>query len=297
MDVSDETLEHLLDDLRERAPDAGFHIGGGEPFLDLPRLRRVVRGLTERGLTVEYVETNALWVQDRQTAEQVLRDLAEDGLPCVLVSLSPFHAEYIPLSRTMALIAAARAALPRGALVWMPHFLGDIAPYDRDRPIDLDAHLRRHGEAYARDLAAQYALVPGGRAGRFLHAWGQRVPWERLRSASPCRRRLVDTTHFHVDLEGNYLPGLCAGLRIPFHEVPGPVDLDRYPVLRALVEGGVGALVDLAHWEAGFVPRDTYASACDLCGHARSFLVPLDYREIGPADFYDPRSLGSYTGL
>lgn len=297
MDVPPEALEKLLDGLARHGPRVRYHVGGGEPFLDLARLGRVVRGLAERHLCLDYVETNASWVRSRDQAEEVLAGLAEDGLNCVLVSLSPFHAEHIPLSRTLHLVAAARRVLPEGAFVWMPHFLEDLSDQDPESVLDLQEHLLRQGDGYARELSTRYALVPGGRAGRFLHVWGQRIPWERLTGGGSCARRLGDTTHFHVDLEGRYVPGLCAGICLPFEEVPGPVDLDRYPVLHALVRGGVGALVEYAMSEAGFQPRDTYGSACDLCAHARGFLLPLEYDELAPVEFYDTRSLGGWGGL
>ena len=108
-----------------------------------------------------------------------------------------------------------------------------------------------------------------------------------------CRPRLASTAHFHVDGDGSYIPGLCAGLVIPFELVPGEVDLTPYPLLGALVRGGPAALVDLAR-EHGFAPADGYSSPCDLCVHARLFLYPHGFAELGPAGFYDSRSLPGY---
>jgi hypothetical protein len=287
-------LEALLDLLADRGPGARYHIGGGEPFLDLDLLAGAVEGMTRRGLALDYVETNAAWVGDADHAAGALGRLADAGLGCVLVSLSPFHAEFIPLARTLALIEAAERTLAQGAFVWIPDFLRDLAEAPRDERLDLDALLAARGDAYARELVRRYSVVPAGRAGRFLHAHGQRRPWREVARQADCRGRLRDTTHFHVDGQGRYVPGLCAGLVLPLEEVPGAVDLERYPLLAALVDGGPAALVELAAGAAGFEPGPTYSSACDLCAHARRHLHRHrrshggGYRELGPPGFYDP---------
>jgi len=288
---SPEALEALLDLLAERGPNARYHIGGGEPFLDLELLTRAVVAMSRRGLALDYVETNAAWVKDGDHAAGVLTELRHHGLRCVLVSLSPFHAEFIPLDRTLALIEAAEGSLPGGAFVWIPGLLDDVraAPAGRGGRIDLEALLARRGDGYARQLAARYSVVPAGRAGRYLHEHGQRIPWSEAAAGQRCAARLQDTTHFHVDGQARYVPGLCAGIVLPLSEVPGEVELSRYPALCALVTGGPESLVELCRSEAGFEPNETYSGACDLCTDVRRRLHAHDaaaYPELGPPGFY-----------
>lgn len=284
-------LEAVLDALAQRGPRAAYHIGGGEPFLDLDLLERAISGMAERGLQLDYVETNAGWVGDEDHATQVLARLADAGLSCVLVSLSPFHAELIPLRRTLALISAARRVLSGGPFVWIEPFLADLRDQDPAERLDLDRLLEQRGDTYAVGLARRYGLVPAGRAGRYLHRHGVQVPWREAARGQDCTGRLASTGHFHVDLDGLYVPGLCAGLALPLDQVPGAVDLDRYPLLRLLVQGGVEALVGFTS-ELGFEPSPSYSSACDLCGHARTFLRGKgEFPELGPAGFYDSRSV------
>lgn len=287
-------LDGVLDELAERGPRARYHIGGGEPFLDLDRLEHAVSGLLERGLALDYVETNAMWVRDAEHAEATLGRLAGAGLESVLVSLSPFHAEHVPLARTLRLIEAADRVLSAGAFVWIGEFSQDLAGTPPDERLELDSWLAERGDRYACELARRYGLVAAGRAGRYLHRHGVCTPWRELLSQPPCRGRLADTSHFHVDGCGQYVPGLCAGLMLPLAEVPGPIDLERYRVLAAIVQGGLGALVELAG-RYGFEPAETYSSACDLCTHARKWLYPHGFAELGPEGFYDERSLPGFS--
>lgn len=290
-----EALDALLDLLAARAPHAGYHIGGGEPFLDLALLERAIDGLVQRGLLLQYVETNAAWVESREHAVERLTSLIGVGLECVLVSLSPFHAEHLPFERTRWLIEAAEQVLRRGAFVWIPEFAADVGAWPADRKLPLERLLAERGDRYAVGLADRYGLVPAGRAGRFLARHGRRLPWHELLRAAPCRSRLVDTSHFHVDGDAQYVPGLCAGLVLPLAELPGPIDLAPYPVLATLLEpDGLARLTDRAR-AAGFEPAETYSAPCDLCTHVRWFLFEHERTpELGPAGFYDRRSLPGF---
>ena len=286
-------LDAILDQLAEVAPHARYHIGGGEPFLNLTLVEHAVRGLGERGLHLEYIETNASWVRSRKHAEETLAGLAAAGLRCVLVSVSPFHAEFVPYARTRDLIAAARDVLPGGAFVWIPDFIPDLERGNVERTFDLEGLLAERGDRFALGLADRYGLVLGGRAGRYAATHGQARPWRQFSNETTCRSRLSDTGHFHVDLDGLYVPGLCAGIALPLDEVPGELDLTRYPALAALVSGGPAALVEVAS-ELGFEPLATYSAPCDLCTHVRGFLHRAGFAGLGPAAYYDPRSVGGF---
>jgi hypothetical protein len=293
--ADDAALEVMLDKLAEHAPQAVYHIAGGEPFLDLERLQKTVSGMTRRGLRIEYAETNAFWVKSREQAEAVLGDLSARGLACVLVSLSPFHAESVPLRRTLDLIQAAERTLARGAFVWLPTMAPYLQEYPDDRPVKLDEVVAEKGDAWALDMAAHYSFVPTARGGRFLHEHGMRIPLEKvLRMETACRAHLQNTTHFHVDCAGKYVPGLCAGLVLDFDEVPGNVDLEKYPILGALVSGGPRELFQLAQ-QHDFEPHPTYSGPCDLCTHMRFHLFDRGFLELGPEGFYDSRSVPGFV--
>lgn len=285
-------LNRILDQFADQSPQAHYHIGGGEPFLHFGLLQKAVAGFEKRRLHLDYVETNASWVKDEDFAGELLSKLAAAGLRRVLVSLSPFHAEHVPLEKTLTLIRLADELLPLGAFVWIRDFLADLNHLPENKPIDFDALVKEKGNHYALSLGARYSLVPAGRAGRYFHHHGCQIPTKELIKQNPCAARLADTSHFHIDGQGNYIPGLCAGIVLPFNEVPGSFDEDLYPLTGLLIERGVGGLVDLAG-SMGFIPTDSYSSPCDLCTHVRFFLhenCPGEYPELGPPGFYDDRS-------
>ena len=226
-------LDEVISLLAKKAPRASYHIGGGEPFLNLQILKEAIRLMTEKGLGLDYVETNASWVIDKEKTASTLSSLRQVGLQCALVSLSPFHAEYIPLSKTLTLIEAAQETLAGGAFVWMSHFLNDLAGQPKDDVVDLDELIEREDPSYGATLAARYSLVPAGRAGRFIKSQRAYQPWQTLTKSSPCIGRLRDTSHFHVDCEGLYVPGLCGGLVLPLAEVPGDIELSKYPIIKS----------------------------------------------------------------
>jgi hypothetical protein len=111
---------------------------------------------------------------------------------------------------------------------------------------------------------------------------------EILAASAPCRE-LDDAYHFHVDVHGNYIPGLCTGLSIAVEDLGGDLSPAKYPHLLSLRENGVAELFEIAQGR-GFVPRpDAYVSKCELCVEARAFLVNsarLDAADLKPSLFY-----------
>lgn len=291
------SLDGLLDTLAHRTPHAALHVGGGEPFHDLPLLVEVVSGVVERGLRLEYVETNAAWVRGRDHASRTLEMLAEHGLRSLLVSASLFHAEFVPPGRTLALVEAASRVMD-AVIVWLPEQLTEISTLPRSERFDLERTILERGQPWLASVAADYGVIAGGRGGRLYASAGACHDWTAIPSSPTCAERLASTSHFHVDLSGCYVPGLCAGIVLPLECVPGEIDLEGRVVLGRLLEGGVRELAEWAVRDEGFVPDPGgYSGPCDLCTHVRTHLARSgDYPELGPAGFYDVRSVPGFAG-
>jgi hypothetical protein len=108
-----------------------------------------------------------------------------------------------------------------------------------------------------------------------------------------CRTELSETSHFHIDLFGNYIPGLCSGLAIFRGDLGKPLFPEKYPLLSALFQSGIRGLVQMAQQEFGYSPhRDDYINKCDVCNEIRTFLVKGDLiaaPELQPAEFYQKK--------
>jgi hypothetical protein len=109
-----------------------------------------------------------------------------------------------------------------------------------------------------------------------------------------CSQELTDTSHFHIDLFGGYIPGLCSGLAIARDDLGNGLRPDKYPILTILGGEGIRGLFDFAAREYGFRPQQAgYINKCDLCTEIRFSLVKEGYdrsKELGPEEFYFRRS-------
>lgn len=285
--VEPDAARKLLRTARRLGCDA-LHIGGGEPFLNRQGLREVLLAARGEGVSIEYVETNSSWFTDMDRAVALLRELGGLGLSQLLVSISPFHNEYIPLRKVRGVMeASARAGI--AVFPWVRSLLPDLERFDAATPHSMDEYEAVFGPGYLATLPDRYWVNWGGRALDTYRPLSRLVPLaEVLAGADPCRS-LLDTTHFHMDLYGNYIPGMCAGLAIGCDDLPGPLDAAAYPLLNTLVDTGVAGLVELAETHGVTPSRPEYMNKCDLCDDMRAGLVRAGWNEseeLAPAGFY-----------
>jgi hypothetical protein len=270
---------------------SAVHVGGGEPLLRPEALGAVLDAARRAGVSIDYVETNSAWFTNAESAEALLAHLRSKGLHTLLVSISPFHNEHIPFSRTQGVMdAAAKAGV--GIFPWVAEFVPDLSGLDRSRTHALSEFEQRYGEDYLRGILDRYWIHLGGRALDTFRPVLRAKTLEHVLRENPggCSRELTDTRHFHLDLFGDYIPGLCAGLAISRNDVSRPLSADKYPLLSILNAGGIRGLFDFAVGEYGFQSRLTgLINKCDLCNEIRFFLVSNGYdrsQELSPAEFY-----------
>ena len=270
-----------------------IHIGGGEPFLNREKLIDAVRWCRAEGFHVEYVETNASWCNDDQSARKVLAELRKAGLDTLLISISPFHNEYIPFSKTRGLIAACRSA-GMGVFPWVEGFISDIAAFDERSTHSLDEYEELHGAGYIANLPNRYWISLRGRAIATFKPYVSLQTAEEIcrTTAEPCNE-LYDTSHFHVDLDGSFIPGICSGISIAVEDLGVPIDGVKYPYLTSLLTGGLAELYRKATRECDFVSGEGYSGKCDLCYDVRRHLViacGITSRDLQPEELYSQYS-------
>jgi hypothetical protein len=264
------------------------HIGGGEPFMDPVGLTGVLAAAAEHGVAIDYIETNSSWFRGEASAVPLLKELKTLGAAALLVSMSPFHAEYVPFSRVQGVVSACRRA---GVSVfpWVEEFVPELTRLDGNTTHTLEELAALFGEGYMRGLPARYWIHMGGRA---AVSYKDILPARSAQEiAEVCRgcAELADTSHFHVDLDGRYVPGLCSGMGIHLRDIGSPLDPAAYPLVSLLHGQGIGAFLAWAREKHGFTPRGTYVSKCHLCVEIRRFLVMekgLESMELSPREYY-----------
>jgi len=264
------------------------HIGGGEPLLKPDKILDILDVAQRHNIDIEYIETNASWYRDEASTMAVLRDLKDHGVHTLLISLDPYHNEYIPFWKVKALIAACSKA-KMNVFPWLMDFWDDIDAMDERSPHSLDEYARLFGRDYLLDLPKRYGLNLKGRALKTYSPMMKIQSLERiLEGSTPCRL-LSGIYHFHVDLYGNFIPQSCPGLSIPFRELVRGAEPGKYRVFYSLEAEGIRGLLELAGKEYGYKPVAEYAGKCDLCYDIRNYLVMelgLDLPDLKPEGHY-----------
>jgi len=279
--INEETAEKVCQ-LLNKGGCRSVHIGGGEPFLDFKNLLMMVRQLNKNGIRLEYIETNAYWAakpEDHEEIRKKLKQLLNEGVNALCISIDPYHAEFVPYGAPLSL---AKYCEETG----MDYFLWRIESIQALSKMDPQKiHSRQDMEKlisrdYIGKTARQFGITYGGRAVNIEREFSSLSPADNFCKQSSSCRNLLSTNHFHVDKDANFIPPGCTGLRIPLEEAVCGIPEDKYSVFETLYNGGVSALLELAK-QFGFIPDATgYSSKCNLCFHIRCFLSKRDFPEL-----------------
>lgn len=267
------------------------HIGGGEPLLRPDNLAEILEVASRVGVSVEYVETNSSWFKDLESAKRILGNLREKGLNTLLVSISPFHNEHIPFFKVKGVIQSCRE-IGITVFPWINGFYKDLNEFNDLKTHSLKEFEYRFGKDYLLSILQRYWIHMGGRALDTFRPVLTNKSFQQIidENSGGCTRELYDTSHFHMDLFENYIPGLCSGLSISTKDLDKPLSKDKYPVITTLFNSGIKGIYDLARKAVAYVPaRSGYINKCDLCTEIRTVLVVKNFvglSECNPREFY-----------
>ena len=143
------------------------------------------------------------------------------------------------------------------------------------------------------EATSRIELLPIGKAVYALSDWYPKVP-ARSFCGGDCSSQLLRNYHNHWDNYGNVLPGFCAGLALGnLQEQPSlyeeGIDLDEYPILRVLLQSGVGGLHKFTQEHFEYQNLESgYISPCHLCLDIRKHIVSQtqEFKELRPLEFY-----------
>ncbi len=264
-------MAEKLASLLAEAGTTSVHIGGGEPFLHFPSLCITIEALHRYGIGIDYIETNGFWAAKEEFVRDRLRTLREMGVDTVMVSVDPFHIEYVPLERVL-LLCHLLEEEGFDYFLWQQRFLKKLLKLDLTKT-HTQAELKKLlGEHYVTDTAAEYGLGMNGRALAIAGEIYPNKPMEDWLDTPPCGK-MLRPQHCHLDLYGHAVPSGCPGVAVEAEDyLRERIDGEKYPVFARLVKGGLRALVAYAS-EKGFVPdAEGYPTACALCLGVRSWL-------------------------
>jgi len=276
--VNEEATEKICRLLR-KGGCRSVHIGGGEPFLDFDGLVMMIQKLKQAGIRVEYIETNASWINDnddtKESLEQ-LKHLLASGGNALCISVDPFHAEYVPYGAPLTLAKLCEKA-GMDYFIWKSEFLPDLSCLDSGSAHSRSDMEKALSKKYIYNTARLYGIGYGGRAVNIEREYFAPQLLKNITAGSTPCRNLLSSGHFHVDMFCNFIPPRCTGICIPLAEAVEGIPEGKYPAFDALYSGGVSALLRLAE-QYGFLPEDYgYPSKCNLCFHLRHFLTGLEF--------------------
>ncbi len=265
-----------------------IHIGGGEPLLRPEKLAMILEKAVEEKVFIEYIETNSSWYQNHHEALELLKNLMQRGVTTLLISIDPFHNEFIPFAKVKGVMAAC-AETGMSIFPWSSDFFNDVNSFDDSRTHNLEAYIEKFGPRYLAEIPSRIWTHQGGRALKlYQDIVESRSTREIIEDQAPCNE-LADISHFHFDCYGSYIPGLCSGFSVSLEDIGTPLGEESYPFINLLYKEGVGSFLKMAEKEYGFTPGDTYISKCHLCFDIRQYLVMnknIKSHELMPEDFY-----------
>ena len=257
------------------------HIGGGEPFIDFDGLLMLVRTVMDMGIRVEYIETNAYWATNYHQVVKKLNELKSAGSDTLCISVDPFHAEYIAVELPLSLATICQE-VGYNYFIWQERFLPMLLRLDRTKTHSRVEMEKLISPRYIIETARNYGMHMGGRALGIEEEYFSRKPLEAVINNKQCYG-LISGGHFHVDMYSRFIPPGCTGIVIPLNETINGIPDGKYPVLEALLNGGLASLLKYAT-KLGFKPDlKGYTSSCNLCFHIRHWLC-----ENAPTPELDP---------
>ena len=289
--MTPQMMERVFEALAREKRLYGIHLAGGEPFLRPDLLEAAIHTAIEHRVPIDYVETNAFWATDPDRAHSQLLRMKKAGLSALLISVSMFHNEFIPFSRTRNCVQAATDVFGReNVIVYLPQMYEALSQFDDDGVHTLAEFCEKMGlPPRTKRLRELYDLIPGGRVVDSLREYYDAQPADAFKDCR-CGPNLLSVTHFHIDQHGYLFTGCCAGMSAASADNLHPeITPETHPIFCMLVEGGPYGLMKFAMERHGFRPREEgYISTCDLCIDVRRFLLGTrQYPELKPAEFYE----------
>ena len=294
--MSRETADKIFALLKKMGCNS-VHIGGGEPFMDFDRLLDVCKSAEKNKISIDYIETNSSWFTNEYAVSEKLKKLTETGIDCLLISIDPFHNEFVPYSRVKSLIKCCDKN-GMGTFLWQSKFERVVRKLDENETHPLGEYINKFGSDFTEATAENYGLNFNGRALRILENSSKFPKYPHghfLLNETRCGEAIKSLQHFHVDLNGDLIPPSCNGFRANVFDLCGKgLDGEKYVNFMSVADGGLNTLYKRAE-NMGFIPNGGgYASKCALCFDIKKYICNKSVSEngaepcdVGPLGFFE----------
>ena len=261
------------------------HIGGGEPFINFEKLLDVCISARKNGVGIDYIETNASWVTNEERTCKFLSQLLDADVSCLLISLDPFHNEFVPYEKIKDLLRYCRKTGMQ-TFVWQSQFERIVSQFDASKTHALSEYKSKYGDNFITAIMNSYGVGINGRAIKLADMVYEKNPAEYyLQKNNSCN--IMSTHHFHVDVYDNFVPPGCIGFQANINDLED-LPADKYANYLSVAEGGLTMLYNRAV-SIGFKPKkDGYSHRCALCFDVKKYILKTENpADIGPSDFFD----------
>ncbi|MFX0041478.1 MAG: hypothetical protein ACFE8L_01080 [Candidatus Hodarchaeota archaeon] len=299
--INKKDLESLLTNLSERIQPApfgadnvslnyGLHLTGGEPFLNYDLLLNSIEIANNLRIPSLFVETNCYWCQNDNVTKEKLLKLKKAGLKGILISVNPFILEYVPFEHTKRAIKFSTEIFGDNLMIYQIYYYHQFINLNINESLPLEKYLKLTS---LNDLKRKVEFFWMGRAPYKLQELYKKYPLKQFLNEN-CASELVRSWHCHFDNYGNYMPGYCGGLswgnvRQLNSLCDEGIDIDNYPILKALIFGKLNDLYSLAVERFGYkeIPEG-YISKCHICFDIRRKMISKinEFKELKPIEFY-----------
>jgi len=286
--ISEDMVSKILKKL-ESLNCQSVHIEGGEPFLYPVELLRTVKQIQESNIYLEHIVTNCSWYQNQKDAKSILIELKKYGLNRLLLKVSPFQNESIPLRKVNS-VAKVAEQLGIHVLIWDNEVYPEVASFDPAKTHSLNQYIKKYGSDYMKKLAECFKVTFAGRTFAVYEDYLSKSSLnDILLKNKGCGVSFPTQHHFHIDMYGNFIFSHTNGVSIEMDDLGKPIDFNKYPYLNLLSREGVNGLYKHAIIKYGFLPQAEYISKCHLCYEVRKFLVTeksVNSPDLQPLEFY-----------
>ncbi len=292
--INENNLYKIIDLINENLPYVDLHIGGGEPLLNYETIIKLLKYIhTKSNINLEYLETNGFLLL--KNTDKKLQELKQTGLKTLLLSIDPFHGEFISVNQLKFLLNKIIEYFGvNGLFPWHPEYLQYMEKLAPNSTHKIEEYFQHFDIT---DITTQLTGItyihPGGRAAFFLAKYLKKYKAEDLLNID-CSSKLASPIHAHIDYAGNYITGFCSGLRIGENTFFNPkklynegINLKNYPILDILINHGLKGLLNFAIDKGYKSQPEGYVSPCHLCLDIRLFLFNKNhYNSLYPRFFY-----------